>query len=96
MSYRIKEIFYSIQGEGCHTGMAAVFVRFSGCNLRCPWCDTDFSTYVERTAEEIVAQVKQLQQQPCYVILTGGEPSLQVDETLITALHQAGYKVRLS
>lgn len=95
MSYKIREIFYSLQGEGCHTGIPAVFVRFSGCNLRCPWCDTDFSTYEERTAEDIVAEVRRLQKETCYVILTGGEPSLQVDEALLQALHQAGYKVAI-
>ena len=41
--YRVNEIFYTLQGEGAHSGIPAVFVRFSGCNLRCPWCDTDFT-----------------------------------------------------
>lgn len=95
MSYRIKEIFYSLQGEGCHSGVPAVFIRFSGCNLRCAWCDTDFSTYTELTAEEIVAKAQQLTKGPGYAILTGGEPSLQVDEVLLNALHQAGYKVAI-
>ena len=60
MMYRINEIFYSLQGEGYHTGTPAVFVRFSGCNLRCPFCDTDFADYKEMSAEEIVAAVKEL------------------------------------
>lgn len=95
MSYKIKEIFYSLQGEGCHTGMPAVFVRFSGCNLRCPWCDTDFTTHTELTANEILDAVQHLQQAPLLVILTGGEPSLQVDDILINALHAAGYTIAI-
>ena len=95
MSYKIHEIFYSLQGEGCHTGIPAVFVRFTGCNLRCPWCDTDFTSYTELTADDILAQVKRLLPNPGYVILTGGEPSLQVDEELITAIHKAGYRIAI-
>ena len=94
MSYRVNEIFYSLQGEGYHTGQAAVFVRLSGCNLRCPFCDTDFSTYTEMTADEIVAEVQRLVPAPqVLVILTGGEPSLQVDEALTAALHTTGKRI---
>lgn len=91
--YRVNDIFYSLQGEGRNTGRAAVFVRFSGCNLKCPFCDTDFSTYDEMTAEEIVAATKKLvpehDSQSVLCVLTGGEPTLQVDEPLIDALHEA-------
>ena len=59
-TYRIKEIFYSLQGEGYYTGRAAVFVRLAGCNLRCPFCDTDFAGGEEMTADEIVSQVLSL------------------------------------
>lgn len=83
--YNVNEIFYSLQGEGANTGTPAVFVRFAGCNLRCPFCDTDFSASTPMTAEAIVEAVEQYPSN--LVILTGGEPSLQVDEALISALH---------
>lgn len=93
--YRINEIFYSLQGEGFHTGTPVVFVRFSGCNLRCPFCDTDFEQYTLCSAEDICRQVEKLIRgkgefptPSILVILTGGEPSLQADERLISALHQ--------
>ena len=90
MIYRINDIFYSLQGEGIHTGEPAVFVRFSGCNLKCPWCDTDFSSATEMTAEEIVERGCRLWKgdNNLFVIFTGGEPSLQVDATLIDAFHK--------
>ena len=95
--YRVNEIFYTLQGEGCHSGIPAVFVRFSGCNLRCPWCDTEFSDYTEMTAEEIVAEALSLYDIPNerrrMVVLTGGEPSLQVDDALVEALHAAGFYI---
>lgn len=85
---KINEIFYSLQGEGFHTGIPAVFVRFSGCNLRCGFCDTRHETGVEMSDEEILAAV---QKYPCRtVILTGGEPGLWVDEALVDALHRIG------
>lgn len=93
-TYRINEIFYSLQGEGRHTGRAAVFVRFSGCNLRCPFCDTDFKSYRELTAAQIVAAVSQWHD--CgFIVLTGGEPSLQVDEALVDALHREGFYIAI-
>lgn len=97
MLYKVNEIFYTLQGEGAHSGIPAVFVRFSGCNLRCPWCDTEFAEYSEMTAEEIVKEVQDLYDVPNerhkMCVLTGGEPSLQVDEALIEALHQAGFYI---
>ena len=93
-TYRINEIFYSLQGEGRHTGRAAVFVRFSGCNLKCPFCDTDFKAYSEMTMEDIVAAVSEWRD--CgFVVLTGGEPSLQVDEALVEALHRNGFYIAI-
>lgn len=89
--YKVNDIFSSLQGEGHHTGRAATFVRFAGCNLRCPFCDTDFTLYREMSAEEIVESVKQYTTR--FVVLTGGEPSLQVDDTLVAALHEAGFYI---
>ena len=96
--YRVNEIFYTLQGEGAHSGIPAVFIRFSGCNLRCPWCDTEFTAHTDMTANEIVATALSLyeadtQGRRKMCVLTGGEPSLQVDEPLINALHAAGFYI---
>ena len=97
MKYRVNEIFFTLQGEGAHSGIPAVFVRFSGCNLRCPWCDTDFVNYTEMTVDEIIRTMQELYDMPNerrkMCVLTGGEPSLQVDKPLIDALHQAGFYI---
>ena len=97
MNYLVNEIFYTLQGEGAHSGIPAVFVRFSGCNLRCPWCDTDFSNFTEMSADEIVTEMLSLYDLPNVrrkmCVLTGGEPSLQVDKPLIDALHNAGFYI---
>jgi len=95
--YKINEIFYTLQGEGAHSGIPAVFVRFSGCNLRCPWCDTEFADFTEMTAGQIVAEALELYDIPNerrkMVVLTGGEPSLQADAALVEALHAAGFYI---
>lgn len=90
---RINDIFYSLQGEGHNTGRAAVFVRFAGCNLRCSFCDTEFDTYREMNDEEILAAISQYPAR--FVVLTGGEPTLQVDEAFVELLHQHGYEVAM-
>ena len=82
---KINEIFYSIQGEGFHSGTPAVFVRFSGCNLRCPFCDTKHKEHVEMTPDEVLAEV--LQYPADLVVFTGGEPSLQLTAELVNQLH---------
>lgn len=95
--YKVHEIFFTLQGEGAHSGIPAVFVRFSGCNLRCPWCDTDFADFTEMSAEQIVNEMRDLYDVPNerrkMCVLTGGEPTLQVDKPLIEALHAAGFYI---
>ncbi len=91
-TYPVNEIFYSLQGEGINAGRPAVFVRFSGCNLRCPFCDTDHKAHTMMTAEEIVEKIKSPRG---LLVLTGGEPSLFVDESLIHALHAAGFEIAI-
>lgn len=98
--YRINEIFYSLQGEGRNTGQAAVFIRFSGCNLHCSFCDTDFTEYTSMTLDDIVRHLADFPSPKStgvalWCILTGGEPSLQADDELVGRLHQLGYRVAM-
>ena len=95
--FRVNDIFYSLQGEGRNTGRAAVFIRFAGCNLRCPFCDTEFNTYREMSGEEILAEVSSLvtSAEKPIIVLTGGEPTLQVDEAFVDLLHSHGYYVAM-
>ncbi|MBC7452896.1 MAG: 7-carboxy-7-deazaguanine synthase [Massilia sp.] len=116
MTYSIKEIFYTLQGEGAHAGRPAVFCRFSGCNLWsgrerdrasavCTFCDTDFvGTDGERGAKFtdaglLAAEIDSLwpAAYPAskYVVLTGGEPLLQLDAALIDALHALGFEIAI-
>lgn len=85
--YRINEIFYSLQGEGYFSGTPAVFVRFSGCNLHCAFCDTQHQTGETLSLQEIVDKVNKYPNAPL-VVLTGGEPSLFIDETFVDMLKQ--------
>lgn len=82
---KVNEIFYSLQGEGYHAGTAAVFVRLSGCNLQCPFCDTQHESGSEMTEDEIVAEVAKYPAR--LVVVTGGEPSLQLTRGFVNALH---------
>ncbi|MBP5499677.1 MAG: radical SAM protein [Bacteroidales bacterium] len=86
---KVNEIFYSLQGEGHYTGTPAVFVRFAGCNLRCWFCDTEFETGEEMSEDEIVRALAQFPSR--YVVLTGGEPTLQLTASLCDKLHANGY-----
>jgi 7-carboxy-7-deazaguanine synthase (Cx14CxxC type) len=112
--YAIKEMFYTLQGEGTHTGRAAVFCRFAGCNLwsgreqdrtkaDCQFCDTDFVGVDGEgggkftTANDIADACAQVAGPSVarFIVLTGGEPMLQVDEALIDALHARGFEIAI-
>jgi 7-carboxy-7-deazaguanine synthase (Cx14CxxC type) len=109
--YKIKEIYYTLQGEGAQTGRPAVFCRFTGCNLWsgreedrhkaiCQFCDTDFwgtdgkngGRYSATELSKKIASLWPGGGKP-YVVCTGGEPLLQLDEALIEALHESGFEV---
>ena len=85
--FKINEIFYSLQGEGYHSGTPAVFVRFSGCNLRCAFCDTQHQEGTMMSLQEIMDEVNKYPNAPL-VVLTGGEPSLFIDEAFVAELKQ--------
>lgn len=118
MAYSVKEIFYSLQGEGAHAGRPAIFCRFAGCNLWsgrekdrakaiCQFCDTDFvgtDGVGGGRFEEAIGLAKNIKsywptdipgQSHPYVICTGGEPLLQLDEPLIKAFHDQGMEVAI-
>lgn len=82
-TFKVNEIFYSVQAEGSNAGRPAVFVRFAGCNLKCPFCDTEHEPFVEMTQEQIEKAVDMLDPSPvtgarAIVVFTGGEPTLQL------------------
>lgn len=88
--YNLVEIFESLQGEGRNMGRPCVFVRFAGCNLKCPWCDTDVTKRFEVSLDELLAELGQYKAKS--VILTGGEPTIQAGmPELVAALKKAGY-----
>lgn len=114
MTYSVKEIYYTLQGEGAHTGRAAVFLRFAGCNLwsglerdraeaTCRFCDTDFVgtdgpggrkfADAGALAEAVAAAWPKGSIGKPYVVCTGGEPLLQLDEAAIAALHTRGFEI---
>ncbi len=95
---KIAEVFASVQGEGLRQGEPTIFVRFSGCNLRCPFCDTKYAWTggKERTRDEVVAEVLRLQHDfpAVWVCLTGGEPLLQDISGLVRDFKKGGFKVQ--
>jgi 7-carboxy-7-deazaguanine synthase len=118
MAYIVKEIFYTLQGEGIQTGRPAVFCRFSGCNLwsgneqdrsraNCRFCDTDFvgtngpGGGVFDDAQELARRIAETLPQSTspglrqLVVLTGGEPALQVDNDLVKALHEYDFEIAI-
>src|SRR5262245_42777458 len=118
MSYAVKEIFYTLQGEGANTGRPAVFCRFAGCNLWsgrevdrasaiCRFCDTEFVGADGRggghfeSALELAEVVRKAwpamntEHARPFVVCTGGEPLLQLDESLIAAFHEAGFEIAI-
>ena len=115
MSYAVKEIFLTLQGEGAQAGRVSVFCRFAGCNLwsgreadraeaECRFCDTDFvgtdgtdgGRYETADAlADAIARIWGAEPGGRYVVLTGGEPLLQVDEAFIAALHARGFQIGL-
>lgn len=100
-AYRINEIFYSVQGEGMRVGTANLFLRFTGCNETCRVethgfdCDTEFASGRDLTLDDIVAQLRDASSSCRWIVLTGGEPALQVDRELIDRLHAEGYKLAI-
>ncbi len=90
MKYDLVEIFASLQGEGRNSGRKVVFVRFAGCNLKCPWCDTDVARRFTLSLEELLGEIAGFGLKS--VILTGGEPTLQEGAPeLVAALKKGGY-----
>ena len=113
MSYAVKEIFLTLQGEGMQAGRRAVFLRFAGCNLwsgreedraeaQCRFCDTDFTgldgenggRYEAGALADKVAELWGAGERPL-VVITGGEPMLQLDAALIDALHARGFEIAM-
>lgn len=84
---KVNEIFYSIQGEGYFTGTPSVFIRLSGCNLRCNFCDTEHQSYKEYTEDEIINEIAKYPTK--HIVITGGEPLLQLNSSFIEKLHNA-------
>lgn len=113
MNYKLKEIYYTLQGEGYHTGRPALFCRFTGCNLWsgreedradaiCSFCDTDFwgmdGEHGGRYSADALVELfdslwPQANESSKFIVFTGGEPALQLDDHLIDACHRAGYQI---
>ncbi|MDR0798170.1 MAG: 7-carboxy-7-deazaguanine synthase QueE [Dysgonamonadaceae bacterium] len=90
MHLNVKEIFYSLQGEGGRQGAASIFIRLTRCNLSCDFCDTDFEGGEPMSVQQIHAR---LQTFPCqWIVWTGGEPTLQLTEEILQFFHDLGYR----
>lgn len=90
MKLNVKEIFYSLQGEGGRSGEASIFIRLTKCNLACSFCDTDFAEGEDMTIEEILDAIKVY---PCkWIIWTGGEPTIQLKDEYLAVFRERGYK----
>lgn len=86
----VNEIFYSIQGEGARSGEPSIFVRLSGCDLACGFCDTEFESGKEMTLDQLREFIGQW---PCkWIVWTGGEPMLQITAEIVDYFHEAGYR----
>lgn len=105
-TYAINECFYSLQGEGVRAGTANVFVRFSGCNLRCDVaegplspggfaCDTEFMSGRKLTLPEVHEWIQKCSKDCRWLILTGGEPGLQVDQQFVDYFHSLDYQMAI-
>lgn len=91
--YNVNEIFYSLQGEGFYTGTPAVFLRFSGCNRKCDFCDTDHFDSIAMDAEQIVDKIRKFPSR--HLVITGGEPTLQLDSDLLRAIKAEKFYVQI-
>jgi organic radical activating enzyme len=89
MNLKVNEIFYSLQGEGGRQGEASIFIRLSGCNLKCPFCDTDFSGGMDMPVGRILSLIRDF---PCrWIVWTGGEPCLQLTEDILLFFKEKAY-----
>ncbi|MDL2243619.1 7-carboxy-7-deazaguanine synthase QueE [Bacteroidales bacterium OttesenSCG-928-J19] len=90
MNLKVNEIFYSLQGEGGRQGEASIFIRLTGCNLSCDFCDTDFEDGKEMSLSEILTTI---QAYTCrWIIWTGGEPTLQLTDEVLDFFRREGYR----
>ncbi len=90
MRLKVNELFYSLQGEGGRQGEASIFIRLSGCNLHCDFCDTEFESGEWMELDQILDQINDFSCK--WIIWTGGEPSLQLNDEILLFFKEKGYK----